>query len=79
MPPDNVTKELTKEGQAAADRKAHLLAHSFYCPGCGKVSTYPRECKGASKEAPHPPIEMVPTDELKGDDPSKYTPAPPSE
>jgi hypothetical protein len=56
-------------------RMADINEHEFYCPGCGKLGDYPQKCTGRG-EAPHPPIEMVSTDELKGDDPSKHTAAP---
>lgn len=46
----------------------------FYCPGCGKTSTYQRECVGP-KDKGHPAIEMVPAAELDGD-PADFTPAP---
>lgn len=56
--------------------------HPFYCPGCGRVWNFLTECRGMTPAAPHPPIEVVSTDELKrtGDhehgDPVKHTPAP---
>lgn len=49
--------------------------HSHYCPGCGKLVDYPQQCTGTAT-APHPPIEVVSTDELKGDDTSAHTAAP---
>lgn len=60
----------------------------YYCPGCGKSYSYMRECVG-KPEAPHKPIELVPTTELEGEpdkaDVAAYaawaknlTPAPPS-
>ena len=49
-------------------------SHPFYCPGCGNRYNYERECIGRP-EAPHPPIEVVSTDELNGD-PANHTPAP---
>lgn len=58
-----------------ADRMEEIEQHDFYCPGCGALYDYRRPCNGTG-EAPHPPIEVVSTDELKGDDPSKHTPAP---
>lgn len=39
----------------------------FYCPGCGRRYEYRRECTG-SAEAPHSPIEVIPTAELQGDE-----------
>lgn len=50
----------------------------FYCPGCGKQVGYMKECTG-KPEAPHPPIEVVPTDELASGDTSQHTPAPSTE
>jgi hypothetical protein len=47
----------------------------YYCPGCGARYEYRQKCLGMSPEHPHPPIEVVSTDELKGD-PSGFTPAP---
>lgn len=52
-------------------------SHPFYCPGCGRRWNFPAECRGASDAAPHPPIEVVSTDELDGD-PEKHTAAPES-
>jgi hypothetical protein len=62
--------EVTQEGTESKDAP-------FYCPGCGKRAQYQQQCTG-KPESPHPPIEVVPTDELAGD-PEKYTPAPSSE
>lgn len=45
-------------------RLDHLAAHDYYCPGCGATGDYPQKCSGKG-EAPHPPIEMVSTDEVK--------------
>jgi hypothetical protein len=39
----------------------------FYCPGCGKRFQREGECTGTG-EAPHPPIEVVSTDELSGEE-----------
>ena len=50
----------------------------FYCPGCGRRYGYQTECRGQSAALPHPPIEVVSTDELAGD-PDGHTPAPASE
>jgi hypothetical protein len=49
----------------------------FYCPGCGKRVQYQQQCTG-KPESPHPPIEVVPTDELSGDS-EGFTAAPSSE
>lgn len=51
----------------------------YYCPGCGRRYGYQTECRGMSAATPHPPIEVVSTDELKkGADTDKHTPAPDS-
>lgn len=55
-------------------RLAAIAEHSHYCPACGRLSKYPRECVGTIA-GPHAAIEMVPTDELGGD-PAKHTRAP---
>lgn len=49
----------------------------FYCPGCGRRWKFMTECRGMNLAAPHPPIEVVSTDELTGD-PEHHTPAPDS-
>lgn len=55
---------------------AERRAAPFYCPGCGKPSKVEVPCVG-TRAAPHPSIEVVPTDELAEDaDPSGHTPAP---
>lgn len=66
------TQETMEQRQDA--RLAAISEASHYCPGCGKLSKYPRECFGRL-DGPHAPIEMVPTDELGGD-PAKHTAAP---
>lgn len=57
------------------NRMAEVNQHDFYCPGCGRLYDRERECTGRG-EAPHPAIEVVSTDELKGEDTSKHTKAP---
>lgn len=65
----------------AEARQDEIADFEFYCPGCGALYNYQRPCEGRG-EAPHPPIEVVPTDEIKGDnnvDPERraeHTPAP---
>lgn len=61
--------------QLHEERMADIRAHSHYCPGCGALSTYMKECRGTGA-SPHPPIDMVNTEELLSDDPSQHTPAP---
>lgn len=46
------------------ERLEQVAEHSHYCPGCGRLYDYPQRCQGG-REAPHPPIEVVSTDELK--------------
>lgn len=58
------------------ERVADIREHSHYCPGCGRLSKYQRECTGLNSAAPHPPIEMVSVEELLGDDESLHTAAP---
>jgi hypothetical protein len=50
----------------------HINQHDFYCPGCGLTYDYQQRCTG-KLESPHPPIEVVSTDELKEGDTSKHT------
>jgi hypothetical protein len=57
---------------ALAARMSHIGQHPFYCPGCGLTYDYQQRCTGKA-ESPHPPIEVVSTDELKEGDPSKHT------
>ena len=61
--------------ELAQQRAEQIANHDFYCPGCGKLVNYQQQCHGTA-EQPHPPIEVVSTDELRGDDPSQHTPAP---
>lgn len=72
--PQNLSIQKTAE-QLTEERFADIRQHTHYCPGCGKLSKYMRECSGKA-EAPHPPIDMVSTEELLGDDPTQHTPAP---
>lgn len=57
------------------ERLEEVAHHSHYCPGCGKLVDYPQQCVG-TPQAPHPPIEVVETGELQGEDPSAHTAAP---
>lgn len=36
----------------------------YYCPGCGRRWQYEAACVGMTPAAPHPPIDVVSTDEL---------------
>lgn len=58
-----------------SQRMEEVDQHDFYCPGCGKLVDYQQQCHGRP-EAPHQPVEVVSTDELKAGDPSKHTAAP---
>lgn len=64
------------EDELQAARQQEIDAHEFYCPGCGALFDYRRACHGRG-EAPHPPIDVVPTAELSGP-PEGHTPAPAS-
>lgn len=61
---------------ALANRLAEIEGFPYYCPGCGGLYKYPQKCVGIDASRPHPPIEVVSTDELKAGDPSQHTPAP---
>lgn len=61
---------------ALAARMAEIEGFPFYCPGCGALYKYQRECIGLDGSRPHPPIEVVSTDELKSGDEAKHTAAP---
>lgn len=77
-PPPAPSSAVLSPEDAARQRQDELATYEFYCPGCGKLSHYPRECTGRG-EAPHPPIEVVSTDEIKGDnadDATLHTAAP---
>lgn len=67
-------RQQTEEELIAARMEA-INDHSHYCPGCGKLASYPQQCTGTA-EAPHQPIEVISTDELKEGDASKHTAAP---
>jgi predicted RNA-binding Zn-ribbon protein involved in translation (DUF1610 family) len=68
--PDTATE--TEADVATEETPTYL---DFYCPGCGRQYEYRQRCTG-SLEQPHPPIEVVSTDELKSGDPSQHTAAP---
>lgn len=59
------TVTIPSDEELAAARKEEISAHEFYCPGCGKLADYRQQCHGRA-EAPHQPIEVVPTAELDG-------------
>lgn len=66
------------EAEASAKREADRVAGPpYYCPGCGRRWNYMTDCTGMNAAVPHPPIEVVSTDELaEGADPEDHTPAP---
>lgn len=69
--------DIPSEEERQEARFVEIRKHSHYCPGCGRLSTYMRECTGLPGGAPgHPPIDMVSTDELLSGDPSQHTHAP---
>jgi hypothetical protein len=57
-----------------AKRVEEISKFSHYCPACGRLYNYMRECTGYPA-SPHPPVDTVSTDELAGD-PANYTKAP---
>lgn len=56
-PPQDASQEANRDRKDAP----------FYCPGCGKRVEYQQQCQG-KPESPHPPMEVVSTDELYGAD-----------
>lgn len=74
-PPQQGQQQLSAEDALAA-RMAEIEQFPYYCPGCGGLYKYPRECIGITAAQPHPPIEVVSTDELKTGDPTQHTAAP---
>ena len=61
--------------EAAATRMAQVEQFPYYCHVCGRLYKRETECRGTAV-APHPPVEVVSTDELKQGDTSLHTPAP---
>ena len=72
--PQQVQAVVQSPEELLAARLQAISEHSHYCPGCGLLYNYMRECRGRP-EAPHPPIDVVTTDELHGD-PVGHTAAP---
>lgn len=66
------TPEMRQEARLQA-----IADSSHYCPGCGALGKYAQKCDGSGSPSghPHPPLEMVSTDELGGD-PHDHTRAP---
>lgn len=75
VPAPQVNVQALNAEELATKRAAEIAAYPFYCPGCGRLYDYQRQCTG-SGEAPHPAIEVVATDELTSGDPTTHTPAP---
>lgn len=72
-------KKDTEATEATETPEGERETAPFYCPGCGRRWNFLTECTGMNRSAPHPPIEVVSTDELReGADPAKHTPAPDS-
>jgi len=65
------------EQDRRAIRMQDIAEHEYYCPACGNLVHYQQQCTGAPGALPHPPVEVVSTQELAGD-PAKHTPAPAS-
>lgn len=61
--PTSTVQALSAE-QLLANRMTEIEKYPYYCPACGKLHKYPGMCTG-SAAAPHPPVEVVSTDELK--------------
>lgn len=61
--------------QRLEKRMAEIAQHSHYCPACGRLSKYLRDCSGKPGQS-HPTVEMVSTEELLSGDPSTHTPGP---
>jgi len=76
-PRHSTSDKSDKEEEVTSDAKTEKDDAPYYCPGCGKRVQYPQQCTGRP-EAPHPPIEVVSTEELSGD-PEKLTAAPSTE
>lgn len=74
-PPPAAPQTPRSPEEALKARMDEINQHDFYCPGCGLLYDYRQKCSG-KPESPHPPIEVVLTDELKSGDPSKHTLAP---
>jgi hypothetical protein len=72
--PKVLAGDLESEEDRLKLRLEEIAKHDFYCPGCGALKKWIQECTGTGA-APHPPIEVVSTDELKGF-PTGHTAAP---
>lgn len=71
-------KDKSDTGAPTATEAPEATDAPFYCPGCGRRWKFMTECRGMNPSTPHPPIEVVSTDELSGD-PENHTPAPASD
>lgn len=57
------TFDPTQPQPTEPDTESGTQEPGFYCPGCGERYEYRQRCTGKA-ESPHPPIEVVSTDEL---------------
>lgn len=57
------------------NRMEEIAQAEFYCPACGNLSGYHRQCSGKPGVPGHPVEEMVSTDELRSGDPARHTAA----
>lgn len=74
--PPPLTARAPSAEELQQERLRELAEHSHYCPGCGQVYDYQQRCQGTA-EKPHPPIEVVSTDEVRNrpdpeNDPAGY-------
>lgn len=76
QPVPQATQNAPSAEDALAARMAEIEQFPFYCPGCGALYKWQRECIGIDGAHPHAPIEVVSTDELKSGDPTQHTAAP---
>lgn len=74
-PAPQQSSTVLSDEELQAQRAEEIGQHDFYCPACGLLYDYQRECTGRP-EAPHTPLDVISTDELKGDDADKHTAAP---
>ena len=78
--------EQVPEASATEQPTSQRQDAPYYCPACGARASYQQKCVG-KPEAPHPPQEVVSTDELGQDynpdakpgEAGYHTPAPSTE
>lgn len=61
-----------------APQPEKVAEEPYYCPACGQRVEYRQQCTGQDAASPHPPTEVVSTDELNAGDPAQHTAAPDS-